>query len=84
MERFCGSLKRALRSKRYPWANLSKRTYYVAMLNQLWYRYNLKEELALPNQNYRQRKPGEFTQNEQEFEDCKFSLFAFRYDSSCS
>ncbi|KAH6897841.1 hypothetical protein BKA70DRAFT_1025460, partial [Coprinopsis sp. MPI-PUGE-AT-0042] len=35
MERFCGLLKRALRSLVSPWANLSNRTLHTCWTNQL-------------------------------------------------
>ncbi|KAF5315532.1 hypothetical protein D9611_004820 [Ephemerocybe angulata] len=69
MERFCGLLKRALRSRRHPWANLTKRTLHLTMLNQLKYRYDLHEELSLPPTDRRNRDEGVRTRNENEFDD---------------
>ncbi|KAI0364415.1 hypothetical protein BV20DRAFT_956208 [Pilatotrama ljubarskyi] len=47
MERFCGSLKRALRSRTHPWANLDRRAVNLAHAAHLRARYDLEEELAL-------------------------------------
>lgn len=71
MERFCGSLKRALRSKRYPWANLSKRALHISWRNQLAYRYDLKEELSEPNNCY--RDSDDLTRNEKRYKNCEYS-----------
>lgn len=46
MERFCGFLKKSLKSKRVPWANVSQKILHRIYLNQLSYRYNLREELG--------------------------------------
>ncbi|RPD74679.1 hypothetical protein L226DRAFT_463839 [Lentinus tigrinus ALCF2SS1-7] len=45
MERFCGSLKRALRSRSRPWANLDRRALNIAHANQLLVKYDFEEEL---------------------------------------
>ncbi|KAI0646642.1 hypothetical protein C8Q79DRAFT_908784 [Trametes meyenii] len=45
MERFCGHLKRALRSRAYPWSHLDRRVANIAHLAHLRARYDLEEEL---------------------------------------
>jgi hypothetical protein len=47
MERYCGFLKRGLRSKSQPWANLSNRVLNYAYLEQIAARYDLIDELAI-------------------------------------
>ncbi|KAJ3536584.1 hypothetical protein NMY22_g5977 [Coprinellus aureogranulatus] len=69
MERFCGLLKQALKSKRFPWANLTKRALHVTWLNQLIYRYDLEEELSMPRSDYRYRDAdGDLTRNERRYD----------------
>ena len=43
MERYCGDLKSALKSKRFPWANLANRVLNKAYLEQVELRYELLE-----------------------------------------
>ncbi|KAF7372603.1 hypothetical protein MVEN_00123200 [Mycena venus] len=50
MERYCGFLKDALRSKKSPWANLNNITLHRTYLEQLDARYELAEELSSPQQ----------------------------------
>lgn len=47
MERYCGFLKRGLRSRRFPWANLNNRVLHYAYLEQIGNRYDLTDELEL-------------------------------------
>ncbi|KAF7292263.1 hypothetical protein MKEN_01478100 [Mycena kentingensis (nom. inval.)] len=47
MERYCGFLKLAVKSKRIPWANLTKRILYFAYLEQIAVRWDLTQEMAL-------------------------------------
>ncbi|KAH9847551.1 hypothetical protein C2E23DRAFT_943117 [Lenzites betulinus] len=46
MERFCGHLKHALRSRTHPWASLDRRVVYLAHAAHLCAKYDLEEELA--------------------------------------
>jgi hypothetical protein len=48
MERYCGFLKGALRSKRAPWANLNNIVLHRAYLEQLDAQFDLTEELSSP------------------------------------
>ncbi len=66
MERFCGSLKRALRSRSRPWANLDRRAINVAHAHQLIVKYDLVEEL-LPH-----RASGGATSNEVVIPGCEY------------
>jgi hypothetical protein len=50
MERYCGFLKDALRSKKSPWANLNNITLHRTHLEQLDAQYDLVEELSSPQQ----------------------------------
>lgn len=82
MERFCGILKRALKSKRHPYANLSKRILHVTWLNQIRYRYNVEEELQLPSPEYRYRKSdGALTKSERMYDDCAY-LYTYHLASA--
>ncbi|KAH9911718.1 uncharacterized protein B0H18DRAFT_1163387 [Fomitopsis serialis] len=47
IERFCGFLKSAMKSRRYPWANLNNKAINLAYLEQLNVRYDLQNELGL-------------------------------------
>lgn len=47
MERYCGSLQRAMRSRRFPWSNLDEHVVATAQLAQVKLRYNLEQELSL-------------------------------------
>lgn len=71
MERFCGSLKAALRSKSHPWANLSNYCVHNAHLRQLGLRYDLARELEDAEPNYRRLDPRVLTRYEQEYDGCK-------------
>lgn len=51
MERFCGFMKHSLKSKKMPWANLSKQILHRVYLTQLSYRYDLKDELGELNKD---------------------------------
>ncbi|KAI0070886.1 hypothetical protein K474DRAFT_1737601 [Panus rudis PR-1116 ss-1] len=46
MERYCGILKRALKSRRHPWRNLDHYVHQTACLTQLRFKYTLDEELG--------------------------------------
>jgi hypothetical protein len=45
MERFCGMLQGALRSRSQPWGNLNNRLKLMAYIAQLAARYDLEDEL---------------------------------------
>ena len=45
MERFCSILQAAIRSRRDPWTNITRRIFHIAILGQLEARYNLDDEL---------------------------------------
>ncbi|KAF7298334.1 hypothetical protein MKEN_01358000 [Mycena kentingensis (nom. inval.)] len=47
MERFCGTLTPAIRSRRHPWASLDRHILEVAQLTQIKMVYNVVEELDL-------------------------------------
>ncbi|KAL1728391.1 hypothetical protein EV714DRAFT_215252 [Schizophyllum commune] len=47
MERYCGRLQRAIRSRRFPWSNLDEHILASAQLAHLKMRYNLEQELSL-------------------------------------
>ncbi len=55
MERFCGSLQAALKSRRFPWASLNRHLLDLSRLSQIKNLYNLSDaelllrEHALPN-----------------------------------
>lgn len=49
MERYCGFLKGALRSKKSPWANLNNIVLHRSYLEQLDALYDVSEELSTPN-----------------------------------
>jgi hypothetical protein len=49
MERYCGFLKSALRSKQSPWANLNNIILHRAYLEQLDARYDVADELSSPH-----------------------------------
>ncbi|KAJ7166233.1 hypothetical protein C8R46DRAFT_1219984 [Mycena filopes] len=60
MERYCGILQAALRSRSQPWANLNKIVLHHAYLEQLGARYDLAEELAGPKTRHNGLARGEF------------------------
>lgn len=68
MERYCGFLKGALRSKKSPWANLNNITLHRAYLEQLEARYDLTEELSSP-----QHRIDGLSSTEEQYEECKHS-----------
>lgn len=47
MERYCGFLKRALRSRSQPWRNLDERIKHFAYITQIRMRFNLQHDLDL-------------------------------------
>jgi hypothetical protein len=47
MERYCGALQRAIRSRRFPYASLDRFVFESAQLTQIKNIYNVTEELAL-------------------------------------
>jgi hypothetical protein len=47
MERFCGTLQPAIRSRRFPYASLDRYVVEDAQLTQIKVVYNVAEELAL-------------------------------------
>jgi hypothetical protein len=47
MERFCGALARANKSRRYPYSSLNRRVLQLAQLSQIKHSYGLAEELDL-------------------------------------
>lgn len=47
MERFCGSLQPAIKSRRYPYASIDNYIVATAQLSQIKLRYNLTQELSL-------------------------------------
>jgi len=47
MERFCGMLANSGKSRRFPWASLSRRIYDIAQLNQIKILYYLDTQLDL-------------------------------------
>lgn len=55
MERYCGFLKHALRSRSQPWRNLDERIKQFAHLAQLRVKYDLHEEI--PPQIRRAQQP---------------------------
>ncbi|KAJ7436328.1 hypothetical protein FB451DRAFT_1061778 [Mycena latifolia] len=74
MERYCGFLKAGLRSKRFPWANLTNRVLNYARLEQIGHRYDLADELTI----YGRRSSGP-SQAEKVYADCeRIYIFALR------
>lgn len=71
MERYCGFLKRALRSKRNPWQNLDEIVKHFAQLAQLRVKYDLDDELLTTA-----HQEMNVSSAEQVFEECTFSLDA--------
>jgi hypothetical protein len=59
MERYCGSLQPAIRSRRYPYASLDRHVIEKAQLTQIGVVYNIADELALraPRQGF----PGSYS-----------------------
>jgi hypothetical protein len=47
MERYCGALQPAIRSRRFPYASLDRYATEIAQLTQIKAIYNISEELAL-------------------------------------
>ena len=47
MERFCGTLKRSIRSRRFPYASLQRSVLESVQLDQIAHIYNIVEDLAL-------------------------------------
>ncbi|KAJ7026055.1 hypothetical protein C8F04DRAFT_1298344, partial [Mycena alexandri] len=60
IERYCGILQAALRSRSHPWANLNKIVLHRAYLEQLAARYDLDEELSGPTTRTNGLSNGEF------------------------
>ncbi len=69
MERFCGSLKRALRSRSHPWANLDRRALNIAHAHQLLVKYDFEDEL-LPSR----KDPDRASENETMIPGCECLL----------
>ncbi|KAL1701990.1 hypothetical protein EV121DRAFT_282211 [Schizophyllum commune] len=46
MERYCGRLQRAIRSRRFPWSNLDEHVLATAQIKQVGLRYSLEHELS--------------------------------------
>ena len=68
MERFCGMLKIALRSRSQPWGNLNNRLKQLVYLGQLGARYDLEDELKTVDLF---KVSNELTQFEQNFVGCE-------------
>jgi len=66
MERFGGMLQSAVRSRMYPWSNLSNRNLHLAYIAQLSVKYDLDEELLVGRRNDEGLK-----RNEMMYVDCK-------------
>lgn len=65
MERYCGRLKRAVRSRRHPYGSLDRYVLEDAQLTQIKAFYNLTEELALrPPQDLSKVLKGTFVDKE--------------------
>ncbi|KAI0659147.1 hypothetical protein C8Q70DRAFT_1045373 [Cubamyces menziesii] len=47
MERFCGNLQPAIKSRRYPWASIDNRILVLAQLTQVGLKYDMQQELRL-------------------------------------
>ncbi|CDO71844.1 hypothetical protein BN946_scf184939.g68 [Trametes cinnabarina] len=47
MERFCGTLQPAIKSRRHPWSSINNRILALSRLNQVKLKYGLHEELSL-------------------------------------
>lgn len=47
IERYCGTIASAVKSRRFPWASIDRRITEIAQLMQIKLRYDLKEELLL-------------------------------------
>lgn len=70
MERYCGVLQAGLRSKRLPWANLSKTILHHAYLEQLGVRYDLEAELSSGKTT-----KGAISSSEYVYDGCAYSFF---------
>ena len=57
MERFCGTLLPAVKSRRFPYASLSNYITEVAQIKQISLIYNLEEVLALRARNITEETP---------------------------
>ena len=57
MERFCGGLQRAIKSRRFPWASMNRHLVAVARLTQIKHIYNLN--LSTPILSLRPNRPSE-------------------------
>jgi len=68
MERYCGFLKGALRSKKSPWANLNNIVLHRAYLEQLDAQFDVAEELSSPVQ-----RANGISSTEQQFDSCENS-----------
>ena len=64
MERYCGVLQAALRSRRFPWANLNKIVLQQAYFEQLGARYDLEDELSSPTTSRNILGRGEYVYDE--------------------
>jgi hypothetical protein len=74
MERFCGSVKRSLKSVVSPYANMDKRNLHLCWLNQLRYQYDVEDELGWVDWQ-RAGEPRPLTKNERTYEDCKHPVY---------
>ncbi|KAJ3508428.1 hypothetical protein NMY22_g16620 [Coprinellus aureogranulatus] len=68
MERFCGSLKRALSSKSRPWANLANHCLLRCWQQQLQVRYDVQDELEDAERDYRRMPVDVLNANETLYE----------------
>ncbi|KAJ7205401.1 hypothetical protein GGX14DRAFT_397543 [Mycena pura] len=75
--RYCGFLKRGLRSKVSPWASLNRRALHYAYLEHIGVRYDLPEELAIFGQ---QREA--LSQGEKKYEAYPYAVLQVPYQKS--
>ncbi|KAI0071733.1 hypothetical protein K474DRAFT_1606413, partial [Panus rudis PR-1116 ss-1] len=68
MERYCGILKHALKSRKHPWRNLDEYITQKAYLTQLRFKYTLDDELGYVQDN------NELKRGERIIHECKFNI----------
>lgn len=68
MERFCGYIQRAVRSRHYPWGEIDNYVMHRAQLRIISLRYNLGDHL-----NFSRRRTAEHTRYHT-YTDCKFKI----------
>lgn len=69
MERYCGFLKNALRSRSQPWRNLDERIKQFSYAAQLRMKYDLSEELSID-----QHSSERITKREHVYAECALSF----------